>query len=288
MLKKSQITVVVISSIIILILLFVLFVGIRNVSKQSMDKEISKGKEVPFDINIVKKFTDDCLDMVSENAVWMIGAKGGYIDVEGSGYYDEPSAQGFVEYNYNKIPIYVHSNDINIPSLEDIENKLSKYILVEFDRCLNFSSFEERGVQIKKPDVDYTVKFVENKDVTSNVNINMDTVVVEVNFPLEIRKNDQTTKLTEFISVVGLGLGRLHSSTIVLAEKLADAAPNQYDIRPDCDELYDKNDMTHVYFKKNEVVIFNDFESFYGKYQKTYIYQFAIAGDARLRGVCSG
>ena len=154
-----------------------------------------------------------------------------------------------------------------------------------FEKCLNLSAFEDIGLNITQPDADYQAAGF-NFDavpVDIDVSIKPEAVSVQIEYLLTIRKGDSEAVLKDFNIEVPLRLGEFYNSSIHMIERIIYL--QHYNISTDC-STYNKNGLTNVYFKNNEIVQFVDFET-YGKYMKSYRFQFAII-DANVCGKCTG
>jgi hypothetical protein len=277
--KRAQITIFIIVGIVILVIS-----GLAYYTKSRATKEgaVEKTVELGLDATPIKTYVDSCLAQVSEEGVWILGTHGGYIDPDGNSFYGEEGniLSESATYQGDKVPYYLNgSGNRTYPSLVQMEEKLSRYIIVELERCLDFSAFEDMGFNITKPSF----------PVGSEVSINKEDVIVDIEYPLTIREKNAVARLSAFRISLPLRLGAIYHSAGSLITKIIDLQP--YNIVADC-SVYDTNGLTNVYFKRNdsgeqEIIQFVDYGTYKHKYLKAYKFQFAVK-DAGFSGECTG
>lgn len=284
--KRGQITIFIIVGIVIMII-FGLIYYIRNyVIKEKIAFSTKKTTKLTLDITPIRRHTETCLEKVSEEGVWLVGVHGGYIDPDGNPFYGEGGnvISSSTTYQGDKVPYYLDGNSYTYPPLNQIEEKLSKYIIVEFEKCLNLTVFENMGFEITQPNVNYkTTGYYDSDLVDSKVSINKEDVIVQIRYPLIIRKKGTVTELSDFRVSLPVRLKTIYNSVTDLISMI-NSQP--YDITPDCG-MYDTNSLTNIYFKNDEIIQFMDFETYEHKYLKTYRFQFAIK-NVDFSGECVG
>jgi hypothetical protein len=161
--KKAQITIFIIMGIIIII-----SVGIIFISKS----KISQKEGIPNEIVPIYSFVSDCIKQTGENAVNYIGETGGYSNKE---------KEVFVAFYFYNETSYIISKD-------RLEEEISNYINENIQGCVNdFSSFAEFLIEVG--------------DMRTNVEIQENSVILNVNYPLQISKDKKTYLLEEFEGV---------------------------------------------------------------------------------------
>src|SRR3989344_2188516 len=189
--KRGQVTIFVVIAVVTVALVGVSYLVVNNKNK---------GNEVPKTSEIAefKIFVDGCLRETGENGLVSLGEKGGYFIITD----DTKSIEG-------NIPYYVYDNKKLTPSEEKISQQLSAFITEELGFCiLNFKDF--------KPDFEITYEL---KSV--NTNISSDKVEITLDYPLSIRKGDNTYFLDEFKIKIPVRLGIIYQvSEEVVNEQL--------------------------------------------------------------------
>ncbi|MBW2980897.1 hypothetical protein KY360_05770 [Candidatus Woesearchaeota archaeon] len=292
--KRAQVTVFIIVGIIIASIFGFVYFSKSRVTENEEEGVVEETVEFKFDVTPIQTYIESCLAQVSEEGVWILGTHGGYIDPDGNPFYGEEGniLSESTTYQGDKIPYYSDGSETHTyPFLAQIEEKLSRYIIVEFERCLDFSAFEDMGFNITKPDLNYqSVDFIlDILPVDSRVSINRGDVVVKIEYPITIRKEDSVTKLSDFRISLPIRLGAIYYSMSSLVTKIIDL--QTYNIAPECD-VYDTNGLTNIYFKRNdngeyEIIQFVDYETYEHKYLKAYKFQFAIK-NVDFSGECVG
>lgn len=172
--KKSQIAVFVI----IAILIVFVVVGIFFLDNRSSKRSLVSPDIVPID-NLVR----GCIRSVFEEGVYHIGDTGGYFEP------NELSNEKFIAY-------YLYEGENKMPLKEDIEKELEKYIDTMLFFCVE--GFEGlNGFGIKQG------------VVKSDVKISDDFIDIEVDYPLSIKKGDNSFFIDNFNEKVNIRLGRM-------------------------------------------------------------------------------
>lgn len=166
--KKGQVTIFIISGILILILIIAI-IYIASLTKES-EAELTTKESFDVDSEDVRKFIDLCIQKTSYDGLKKLGKKGGYtkgdddipplIQYSGTSYwyYDQGSIQ---------------------PTLNQTGIRLERYIDSHLANCINnFEDFKEMG---------YEVDFENPK---STVFYTIDSVNIRVNCPVNIKRLD--------------------------------------------------------------------------------------------------
>ncbi|MBI2653553.1 hypothetical protein HYX02_01955 [Candidatus Woesearchaeota archaeon] len=185
--KKSQIGIYFLLGLVILIGFgFVSYIK-NNKIKEADVQEVS---QIPFDIESIGLYTDNCVKDTGKKALIHIGKHGGYYNLKKPYLFDE---------NF-KLPYYVEKGLDFSPSVNDIEAEISKYMDANLQSCINnFDEFKKQGFDIKQG------------KLKSNTIIGLDSVSINVNFPVVTKKGDALISLNDFKTVVDLPLLRIHN-----------------------------------------------------------------------------
>lgn len=177
---KAQLTIFIIIAILIIssVVLFFVFRG-----------EIGKKESVSPESAPIQNFVQECLDRSLESVVFQVGENGGY--------YFSGSAPAKTE--LLEVPYYIKNNKNLMPSKEDIENEISKYAERELILCLgNFALFPEYEIT--------------KGEITSETIIEPERVIVDINYPLTIKKGDSKSKIEDFDSEVPVRFGIVYDA----------------------------------------------------------------------------
>lgn len=273
--KRGQFTVFVVLGVVVIILAGFVYYNQVALTKRGVSASVKKAGKVSFDVTPIKKYAENCLKEVSESGLWLVGAQGGYVDLEGI---DSTTYLGY------GVPYYLDAITEHYLQLGDIEGKLLDYVIVEFEKCFDLTAFEDDGYDITKLD-----------GGDSNVSINIDSVVIEVGYPLTIRKNDVETRLSDFRVNLPIRLGRLYNASVNGSSGLLKEIRNAWNNWPigvydlsnfNCDDYDPVLKQINIYSKDNDdgdghtkIIRFVDYNPFYYKYLRAYIFQVAIKGN---------
>lgn len=144
---------------------FFVFKGSLNIGKPSVEIE-------PIQTQI-----QSCLESTTEDGISYIALQGGYYEVP---------EQISMNYSTEKVPYYYIDSKKNIPSVGKVNIELGNYIKFYLRDCINLSSFEEQGFDIKEGNLSVSVDIIEGK------------INVKAVYPLAITKGESTSRLSEF------------------------------------------------------------------------------------------
>ena len=181
--KKGQVTIFIIIAIVI--------IGIA-VTFFAFKDTLNIGKASSSDVDPINTEFLSCLESTTEEGITFISLQGGY--------YEIPEDIAF-SYIVEKAPYYYMNSKKYIPSTERIERELENYITEKLGLCLNFSSFEVQGFEINEGDLSTSITVEEEK------------VYVDVNYPLVIKKGEETYRMNEFKINTISSLSRLYSAS---------------------------------------------------------------------------
>lgn len=172
--KKSQIAIFILLGIVLLIAVsFVIYT--KNETKK-IEEEII---DLPLEMQPIKLFVDSCIKQTSEEGIDFISLQGGYYDVP------EPNVNEFIF----EVPYYFYSGQNNFPQKDAIQEELGRYIEDNLNYCLNnFLVLKEQGYEIEQGNIEADVKFIQNR------------ILVNLEYPLTIKRQDTEFRLEKFIS----------------------------------------------------------------------------------------
>lgn len=230
--------------------------------------------------NIVTTYAESCLKLVSEDALfYKIGLQGGYIDPN-----EIPNEQR-TSFLSISVPYYLEaictetrcSFKDYIPDEDKIIERLSDYIIVEFQKCFDKTIFEDIGLNVT-----YSVK-----NVRADVSLNEDDVFIKINYPIIVERDETKTNLDIFTVTLPIRLKALYDSSKDFVQKIKNTNSNTYTINLEDCKSSDKNGLTNAYIKNSEIFQFVDFSTYKEKYFNSYIFQFAVK-NINIDGSCGG
>lgn len=175
--KQSQVSIFFILALIIVALGAIYL----HYTRIDLGKHTAGRSEVPE----VTKFIENCIAKVSETSILILGINGGYIDFPLS---IETNPRSYLQSGVSskiKNPYWWYDGLTSIPSEEFIAKQLEQNINRELPSCLdNFNPFKSE-FQIK-----------ELGSVNSKITLTDKSTIIDVNYPLEINKNKNNTKIT--------------------------------------------------------------------------------------------
>lgn len=178
--KRGQITIFIIIAILLVSSVVLFFVLKGNLK--------IPGKPISPETVEIQNFVEECLDDSLEKVVFRIGENGGYYSLGQA-----------VSTPVLEVPYYIKDNKNLMPSKENIENEISKYVSRELVFCLgDFTLFREYNITKGK--------------IVATTKIESERVLVEVNYPLTIIKGESSSKIKKFNSEVPVRLGLVYDA----------------------------------------------------------------------------
>ncbi len=187
--RKAQITVPIIIGIIIVVI-----VALALLANQLRQAGTLAGflQQENDDTAAVRAFVESCIRTETQGAVRVMAAQGGFIfltrevvDVHGVG-----------------VPIVLKGELSLIPSRREMSDQLAIYMSEQIKDCADFSSFSERGLNISA------------KEVSPTATISDEKVVMDVRWPIEVRKGETLQRLERFMHEEALALGAMHGVAV--------------------------------------------------------------------------
>lgn len=192
---KGQVTIFLIVGIVVLLVFGLIFFF----NNQAITEETLVNEDL-LDITLgesVDSFVSSCLKNNVEEGLIKIGHQGGY--------YQTPINYSII-FLEDLMPYYYLEDETMIPTLEQSELELEKYLQEKLPSCLNnFSTFKDKGYEI----------------VAGELSINVDyddQVKVDLNYPLTISKGLSVTELNYFNHKINLNFKKFFSSAQTLID----------------------------------------------------------------------
>lgn len=159
--KKGQVTIFIILAIIIAGGIIFYF-SIKGSEQESYSPELTG----------VVSFIKNCIEETGLEATYYIGQNGGY--------YSPPEIS-----TLGKTPYYYYENENLMPSKQKVENEISNYI----DKMLGYCIEEF---------VDFQDMKIDAKEIKSNTKIYDEEIIINVNYPLIIEKDNTLMQIENF------------------------------------------------------------------------------------------
>lgn len=237
--KRGQISIFVILAIVIVVILLIYFVVKGNLINKN---------EINPEIQPIYNYVDNCLEKISEDAIYIIGQNGGYFI-----YANRSNEVG--------IPYYFDRGENLIPSKEKLEEELSLYVNEMMFFCTkNFAEFP-----------DYNIK---SKEIKTKVEINNEYVTFDLNYPLSINKGENNFVLENFNKKISSRLDTIYKTAFeIIKEQMLD----KENICINCigDIAYDNNLVVSINDYDENTIIFSIRDNKIGLKGEEYVYYFA-------------
>ena len=209
--KKAQVTVMIIVGLLaVMVISLLVYVSTVSVEKPS-EEVLKKETEVSFEgKSEIISYVQSCIKpsvlegleimrlqsghiLLPKDAINLIVSRNEYIKVINGTPYVE-NANG-----HNLVPFWLNRNSVSIPTLQDMENELADFVKKRVSECVgNFESFKNQGFDIRAGNL--------------RVDVIMEkSVLVNVDFPLEIRKGDAVHTIRTFQYKVPVDMQLIHA-----------------------------------------------------------------------------
>jgi hypothetical protein len=287
LMRKAQITLFIIIGILIIIVGGIAFWLLAGQAQKNPD--ILGTIQLQTQADIVKNYVEKCLFDVSVRGIYLITSQGGYIDPEYNAYYGDYDQVEWVRSGELKIPYWYYGGVDISPSLNQVETKLGRYILVEGENCTNVESIQSlTGTKIIKPATTYQETFFDTSKEKTNisVSINERDVSVRYYFPITLKRNDSEITVKEYYAYIPFAIGLDFASAKEIVGKISTAGSGGYNLEPDCLK-YARGGYTNVFPFKSRILLI-DYEPYFNPtFGRSLKFQYRYSGKI-VYGYCSG
>ena len=200
--KKGQITIFIILGLVILLAAGLLFLF------RSQIMEFRPGEVTPTEKGRVENFITACMADISEEALFLVGQQGGYVEVPQE--IAKDAAQSLKTSPLNSVPYWAEGTRTRIPSLEKIKQDLDYYMQKNLRDCLlEMNAFQESYDLVEQGPLIADTQIVDNK------------VLFNVNWNLEIRNKagETISELNQFQVESAVKLKQLHDTAQAIVEE---------------------------------------------------------------------
>jgi len=285
--RKAQITIFILLAVLIIFVAGIFLWSLRN---QRLDlSPISKSIQLQNQADIVKSYIEQCLFDVSVKGIYLLGSQGGYIDPEYNAFYGDYDQVEWKRSGNLKIP-YWYYNGIDIsPSLEQLETKLGRYILVEAENCTKVEKFPSlAGIEVLKPETTYQETYFDFSQEKTHiqVSINDKDVSVKYFFPITLKQGNSQILIENYYAEVPIALGEDFGIAKEIVGKIGTAEKEGYNLEPDCTN-YNREGYTNI-FPFNNMILLIDYEPYFNpEFERSFKLQYLYSGKI-VYGYCSG
>jgi hypothetical protein len=185
--KRAQLAIFVIAALVVLSIFLIVYFTAGSIAKNrspTLDDNSKKSAE---------SYVESCLFATSKNAVFLAGRYGGYIYQSNVDFTDTAFGSAVYLYKFNEEPT---SYLLTIP---EIESQISAYVENEIGKCIDFSEFESRGYAVI------------TGAPAAKTTIRDNTVIVELEYPVVMRKDSSEWKSSDYRTTVNVRLGLIHA-----------------------------------------------------------------------------
>jgi len=184
MMKKGQITIFIIISLILLVSVsIVVYMTTRHVAKPVEEEVI-----LPEDVRPVYDFVQTCANDIAREGLGLLGLQGGFINLPGiiertpTAYIPIDSA------NYFKVPLWYYEGEDRTPSLTYMEREISRYVNERIKDCTGeFEPFKERFVIAEEGNISTRTIIADNE------------VILRISWPLLLTAGGRATRIPDFV-----------------------------------------------------------------------------------------
>lgn len=184
MLKRGQVTIFLVVGIVLLGLFGGVFYLVSTINQDRLKEE----QETPLYSEIRPQFVifvEGCLRQTAEPGLYLLGKQGGIIEPEGKFLATE-----------NDIINYAYLNGEYLLHKEEMEAQLNRFIEENLNDCINnFAAFQDLAYEIR------------TEELKANSLIQLNSVEISLNYPLEISSGKEQTKVEDFKISIDLPLG---------------------------------------------------------------------------------
>lgn len=246
--KKSQLTMVIIAGFIVLLLVVSTLYITEFVQKERLAVMQLAGEEFQSDVDSISNYISKCVRDVGHNGLELLGKQGGHISI--------PPIIDFFGKSY------WYYDQVNIqPTLEEINQRLKEYIDLNAEGCSDLGDFVERGF------------LVESGDLSSFVVFDVETVSVNVTYPITIQKGEFVHEFDSFYSVYTIRFRRAYEMATQLLNKHYEDDFDVYSPLALVDQL-DFHVTHRPYNETTKIIEFNVTDETRYEYGKHYEFKF--------------
>jgi hypothetical protein len=193
--KRGQIVIFIVIGLIVLIAASLIFTVGSNLTEKRLISA-QESSTATLEVDPIQKFTQDCIELVSEEGIIIVGKQGGYYKLT-----DNYLKTKRVNISYH----YILGNKLTPPK-STVEHEIRAYIEENIESCINgFENFKSKGIDIK-----YEFS-------NTNAKINQENIEIFSETKLEISRDNSKTKLPFVKLTIPVRLGYILTVSEILA-----------------------------------------------------------------------
>jgi len=195
--RKGQITIYIILGILIL------FAAILVILMQREIVVFKPGELIPTKKGQVENFLTSCIKEKGEEAIFLIGLQGGYLNV--SNQIQKDASQHLKLSPFTFVPYWAKGESTRIPPLKDIKKRIDTYIESELRDCLILNQ------QFNK-----TYDIIEKSSIVSNTEIVDKKVIFNVRWELDVKDKagEVISQLLDHVAESNIKLKRAYETAV--------------------------------------------------------------------------
>ncbi len=285
--KKAQVSIFAILGIFIFVLACALYFTLGKVNvEESIAEESSTTLENQADK--AKLYVESCLNEIAVRGIFdKLGPQGGYIDPEYDAYYGDYDQVEWERSGNLKIPFWYYDGRDISPSLEQIETKIGRFVIIEGENCSrleDISSFE--GTDILRPKTDYYENLFDfsKEETYINVSILNTSVIIRYHYPITLVRGDKQKTIEDFVTEIPIALGADYWIAKDILSRAEESGAGGYDLADDCNEYKGRSMVDVVSFNKN-VVITDYWPNLDSRFGSSFRFQYLVRGVS-INGKC--
>ena len=198
--KRGQVTYFIIAGLIVLLAAILIFSARLSFLKDVYEEQTTKLLGVPADIKPVEDYIQECLNDVSKTGIDFVLLQGGHYNPNNS-----------IELDLFKVAYWYDNKDIS-PSLETVQNEISKFINANLNECILTFPYSDYKINLVNPQAQTTIK--------------KDLILITAEYKANIEYKNITFKLSKFNSKLSHDITNIIDS----GKKIVDMESNSQDI----------------------------------------------------------
>jgi hypothetical protein len=211
-------------------LILIILIGIYLISQYNAPQTKNDGLNIlDLESQRMSEYAESCLKNVAYDGLSKkIALQGGYLSVEGK------ATVRFQEYD---VPFWNEDKLDKSPSLQDIENASSEYIMSNISECIRSFKPKNEGILINYPSVsESSVKTSFDDEDTKLI----------LTYPILLQMGLSEKRIDQFVVKLNLKFKKNYELAKNLLNEIIQAQPGFYDIRSNCVN-YPTNGYIHIY-----------------------------------------
>ena len=181
--KKGQVTLLVVLAVVIIAVVLIIYL----LSNNSIANTLTKNKISP-EVQPIHNQLENCIEQRSKETIQLIGLQGGHLFLPND----------YLKTNTADITYGIKNNKNSLISINEIENQLNNYLSIIIPLCIEDNNFQDQEIT--------------RNNLIVNSEINQNEINIQVDYPLTIKKNEDTFELNNPYQIsINFPLGKSHN-----------------------------------------------------------------------------